>query len=80
MTNPCNDPSPPLGVPKHIWIIAAVAMAFAINTGLMMGGGPMFRGMGMRSQVELANLTIDNAEALPARRRSSPCPFASVAT
>ncbi len=64
MTSPSNSSSSPLGVPKHIWIIAAVAMAFAINTGLMMSGGPMFRGMGMRSQVELTNLTIDNQEAL----------------
>ena len=64
MASPSNSSPLPLGVPKRIWIIAAVAMAFAINTGLMMSGGPMFRGMGMRSQVDLANLTVDDVEAL----------------
>lgn len=64
MTNPSNSSSLPLGVPRRIWIIAAVAMVFAIIMGLMMSGGPMFRGMGMRSQVELTNVTIDNEKAL----------------
>ena len=41
-----------------------MAVAFAINTGIIMSDGPMFRGMGMRSQVELTNVTIDNEEAL----------------
>ena len=64
MASPSNSSPLPLGVPKRIWIIAAVAMAFAINTGLMMSGGPMFRGMGMRSQVDLANVTMDDEKAL----------------
>ena len=64
MANPSTSSSLPLGVPKHIWIIAAVALAMTINVGLMMSGGPMFRGMGMRSQVELTNVTIDNEKAL----------------
>ena len=64
MANPPKSSSPPLGVPRRVWIIAAVALAVTINVGLMMSDGPMFRGMGMRSQVELTNVTIDNEEAL----------------
>ncbi len=64
MKSPSNTPSLPLGVPKHVWIFAAVALIFAINTGLMMSGGPMFPGMGMRSQVELTNVVIENPDKL----------------
>lgn len=54
----------PLGVPKRVWIFAAVALLFAINAGWMMRGGSMFPGLSMRSDVALANVVIDDLDKL----------------
>ena len=64
MTPGTDSSSPPIGVPKRIWIIVAVVTVFAVNVGLTFGNGKLFPGLGMRSQVELANVVIENPDRL----------------
>jgi hypothetical protein len=64
MTTGTDNSSLPMGVPKHIWIIVAVVTVLAINAGLTIGDGRFMPGLGMRSQVELANVEIDNPDKL----------------
>jgi hypothetical protein len=64
MTTATDNSALPLGVPKRIWIIVAVVTVFAVNVGLTFGNGKLFPGLGMRSQVELANVVIENPDSL----------------
>ena len=64
MTTGTDDSSLPMGVPKRIWIIVAVVTVLAINAGLTIGDGRLMPGLGMRFQVELANVEIDNPDKL----------------
>jgi hypothetical protein len=64
MTAETNNSALPLGVPKRIWIIVAVVTVIAINTGLTMGSGKLMPGTIRHSEVELANVEIENPRKL----------------
>jgi hypothetical protein len=64
MTPETDNSALPLGVPKRIWIIVAVVTVIAINAGLTMGSGKLMLGTIRHSEVELANVEIENPSKL----------------